>query len=280
MSLPTFLVIGAQKAATTTLYELLRRHPDIYLPPDVKETSFLLDEVNWHKGVAWYESLFEPGAGHRHRGECSPAYTIFPRFRHCPERAASLMPDARLVYLIRHPVERMVSAWVQLVGAGFEHRPLDVALRYDAGYAQTSSYALQLDRWLARYDRDQLLVVRSDDLAAEPGPTLDLVLAHLGLDTGWRPPELGQSWNTSDEKTTVPGWCLRAGAALQAAGAQQRALAFGPKGAVGRRFRRPIAPEATRLDPDLAADLSLLFRDDLARLREIVGPDLDLWGLA
>ena len=277
---PTVLVIGAQKAATTTVYELLRRHPDIHLPAEVKETNFFIDEGSWDRGLDWYEGLYEPGRDHRHRGDISPAYTAFPLFRHAPERAASLVPDARLVYVVREPVERMVSAWTQLSADGHEHRPLADALLHEAHYAQLSSYGLQLDRWLEHFPLEALLVVRSEDLLADPGEVLDQVLAHLSLPPGWRPDALGGRWNTSAGKTTVPRALRTAAALLRTAGADRLAVELGPKGRVGRRLRRPVAPDAGRLDAALAADLRRLFDADLRRLREIVGPGLDLWGIA
>lgn len=275
MPRPTFLVIGAQRAATTTLYAWLREHPAIFLPR-LKETNFLLDVGAWDRGVAWYESLYEAGASHAHRGDVSPAYTLFPRFRHAPERAAEVVPEARLVYLVREPVSRMVSAWAQLVGAGFEHRPLDEALRREAHYTWGSCYALQLERWLAHFERERLLVLRTEDLAADPGGALDRVLAHLGLPPGWRP-EQPRALNATAGKQTVPRPLHRAAAALEAAGLARPARALGPTGRLGRRVARPLPPP--RLDPGLARDLAALFRDDVARLRALVGPEMDLWGL-
>lgn len=277
MPRPTFLVIGAQKAATTTIWGWLRQHPDVYLPV-VKETNHLLDVGTWDRGLGWYESLFAGGAGHRHRGDVSPAYTMFPLFRHAPERAAEVVPGARLVYLVRHPVDRMVSAWAQLVGAGFEHRDLADALLHEAHYTHASMYGLQLDRWLAHHAREDLLVLRSDDLAVDPDGLLDRLLSHLGLPTGWRPDDAGRAWNRTDQKQTVPRPVRRLGRTVRAAGFTRAAHALGPEGRVGRRVARPL--RFSPLDPGLAADLADVFRADFVRLRQIVGDEMDLWGLA
>jgi hypothetical protein len=277
MGLPTFLVIGAQKAATTTLHHWFAEHPEVAMT-QVKEANFLLDEGGWSKGLDWYEAQFAHAPDRPHRGDVSPAYTIFPAFRHAPERAAQVVPDARLVYVIREPVDRMVSAWAQLVGAGLEYRTLVQALRHEAHYTMASMYGLQLQRWLDHFDRSALLVVRLDDLADDPGPTFDAILEHVGLEAGWRPAQAASAWNTSERKSTVPGLVHRIGAGARAAGLPSVAWALTPNGRLGRRVARPLPrPE---LDPSFRADLRSLFARDFRDLRAIVGDEMDLWGLA
>jgi hypothetical protein len=277
--LPTFLIIGAQKAATTTLYEVLRQHPDVFMP-DLKETNYFIEQGNLARGQAWYESLFDGAGDALHRGEASPGYTMFPHFRGAPARAAAIVPEVRLIYVIRHPVDRMRSAWTHHTGEGLEDRDLEYALREHAHYQLVSCYGLQVAQWLAEFPREQLLVLRLDDIRDDPGGTLDRVLAHLGLPAGWRPADLGHSWNTSAGKTMPPRWLRAAAGVARRLGRERLAVRFGPLSRVFGRFARPITPDAVALDPDLEIALRDLFRADLVRLRSLVDPELDVWGLA
>lgn len=276
--LPTFLIIGAQKAATTTLDAHLREHPDIAMPEGLKEANFLIDEGHWHRGRGWYESLWANAGAVRHRGEASPGYTMFPTFRHAPRRAAELCPEARLVYMIRHPVERMVSAWIQATSSGLERRRLATALIEQRHYADLSSYGMQLAQWLQYFDRDRVLVLRSEDLAADYSSSLDRLLAHLDLPPGWRPADPGARVNESRDKRAPRAHMSLAAHTARAAGRARAADQLANRG--GRWRRRRLRDDEARLEPDLRAALEDTFRADLALLRTLVGPDMDLWGLA
>lgn len=274
--LPTFLIIGAQKAATTSLYLYLGKHPDIFAA-EPKETNFFVTEGRWHLGRAWYESLFDAAGDALHRGEASPGYTFFPFYRGAPERAASLIPDARIIYVVRHPVERMVSAWAQAVSAGLEDLDIERALLYQANYVLASCYGLQISRWAACFRPEQILVVRSEDLATEPGSTLDQVLDHLGLAAGWRPGNLGVRYNPADDKRIARRPVRRVAAVLRHLGLQRAATALGPR--TLHRLARPMRPDDCELSPDVAEAIAEVLRSDMAVLREFVGPDMDLWDL-
>ena len=100
--LPNVLVVGAAKCGTTSLHEYLDRHPEIAMARE-KELDFFVEQKNWSRGVDWYERQF---AAAPVRGESSPSYTAYPRYRGVPERIRRIVPDAKLVYLVRDPVER------------------------------------------------------------------------------------------------------------------------------------------------------------------------------
>src|SRR4051812_36073420 len=109
MTLPTFLVIGAAKSGTTSLHSYLDLHPRVAMS-EPKEPSFFNRE-DWEIRRDWYESLFDPAA--EVRGESSTAYTRYPIVRGAPERIRALVPDAKLVYVVRDPIDRLVAHWVQ-----------------------------------------------------------------------------------------------------------------------------------------------------------------------
>jgi hypothetical protein len=195
--LPDFLIIGAQKAGTTALYSYLRRHPEI-TGPAWKEVSFF--DRHYHRGEAWYRGNF-PLLRRQHTGEASPSYLIHPL---APQRVAALLPDVRLIVLLRDPVDRALSHYYHEVALGREPLSFEAALEreeertrgevermledpgyfshawWDFTYRARGRYAEQLERWLAVFRPEQLLVLRSDELAERPGPTYARVLEFLG----------------------------------------------------------------------------------------------------
>ena len=106
--LPNLIVIGAAKCGTTSLHEYLDLHPEVAMSRE-KELDFFVEEKHWGRGVEWYAAQFEDAPV---RGESSPSYTAYPRYRGVPERIRRVVPDAKLVYLVRDPVERIVSHFV------------------------------------------------------------------------------------------------------------------------------------------------------------------------
>jgi hypothetical protein len=206
--LPDFLIIGAQKAGTTALYSYLRRHPEI-TGPIWKEVSFF--DRRYARGVAWYRGHFPTVLRHayirrRHGhdpivGEASPSYLFHPL---APQRVAGLLPEVRLIAILRDPVDRAHSHYHHEVALGREHLSFEDALaredermrgeleriqadpRYFSRawwshtYLARGRYAEQLERWLAVFPRDRLLVLTSEELAAEPARTYGRVLEFLG----------------------------------------------------------------------------------------------------
>jgi len=198
--LPDFLVLGAQKAGTTALYEYLRRHPQI-TGPSWKEVSFF--DRHWARGESWYRGNFPNLARTRGKlvGEASPSYVFHPL---APERVQELVPEARLIVLVRNPVDRALSQYTHEVALGREPLPFEEALDaeeerlrgeqermvsdpsyfsrewWSHTYKARGRYAEQLERWLAVFPREQLLVLPSDDLGSDPARAHAQVLEFLG----------------------------------------------------------------------------------------------------
>lgn len=198
--LPDFLVLGAQKAGTTALYAYLRWHPGI-TGPSWKEVSFF--DRHWWRGEQWYRGHFPLRARGRLVGEASPSYLFHPL---APERVRAVVPRARLVALLRDPVARAYSHYQHEVALGREPLSFEDALAaeeertrgeverlvadprafsrawWDHTYVARGLYAEQLERWYAVFDRSQLLVVRTEDLAERPAETYAEILAFLGAE--------------------------------------------------------------------------------------------------
>lgn len=180
---PTFLVIGAMKAGTTSLHRYLAAHPDIFMS-ETKELDFFVESKTWPLGWEWYCGQFEPGRRMTARGEASTNYTKHPTFPGVPERIATRLPDVRLVYLLRDPVERIVSHVLHMWGARGVVGGLDRDV-LDGHVAACSRYALQLENYLEWFSPDQILVVFSDDLRHDRIRALQRMGAFIGVAGTW-----------------------------------------------------------------------------------------------
>lgn len=183
LCVPDFLGIGAQKAGTTWLYENLRRHPDIYLPTP-KEIHFF--DWHFHRTLRSYARHFESGAG-RIKGEITPGYSIIDRRR--IDFVHWLMPDVRLVMLIRNPMER---AWSQALmnlvkKPGRAYASVTEAEFIDhiisARSVMRGDYLTIIDNWLSRFPPEQLLIGRFEEIRDHPQDLLRRVFRHLGART-------------------------------------------------------------------------------------------------
>jgi Sulfotransferase domain len=197
--LPDFLIIGAQKAGTTALYAYLRWHPQI-TGPSFKEVSFF--DRHYARGERWYRAHL-PVRRTGLVGEASPSYLFHPL---APERVARMLPRARLIALLRDPVDRAFSHYQHEVALGREQLSFEDALAredermegevermlrepayfshawWNYTYAARGRYAEQLERWFEAFPREQLLVLLTDELAADTAAAYRRVLDFLGAE--------------------------------------------------------------------------------------------------
>ena len=239
---PDFVIVGAQRAGTTSLFRYLAAHPDVAVPGE-KELHFF--DLGFARGGDWYRQQF-PVDGVT--GEATPYYLFHP---HAPRRLAAALPVAKLIVLLRDPVERAVSHYKHEVATGFEplafeeavareeERLLGEAERLEADetyysfahqhwtYVARGRYAEQLERWFSLVARERVLVLRSEDLYADPAAALAETLAFLGL----------EPWTPSS-------------------------------------FERYNATEAMELPTDLRRRLRASLADDTARLEALLGREM------
>ncbi len=186
---PDFVIIGAMKAGTTTLFRWLESHPQVALPR-AKEPGFFADEAVWSQGIDWYKGLFPPRPRGVITGEASTIYLTPPYTDRAAERLRAHRPDVRLICMVRDPEERLRSHYRHEVQRNRERRPLAEAVAEpDSPYVSVSRYSVLLQPWIRLFPADQLLVVALDDLDPPDHPGWAAVLAHLGLDYAEPPGE-------------------------------------------------------------------------------------------
>jgi hypothetical protein len=215
--LPTFIVIGAMKGGTSSLYRYLDAHPEICMS-STKETDFFIAEKNFSRGRGWYESLFAAPAAAKPAatqfGEASPNYSKFPRFAGVPERMHALVPEAKLIYVVRDPVARMISHYAHNISAKYETLPIDEALRPPAAtrYLVPSRYLTQLDSFRQYYPLDRMLVVSSDDLLSQRREAMRRIFSFLGVDPSFDSPTFNTQYHDTAGKfrrAFKPSWPTR-----------------------------------------------------------------------
>ncbi|MDR9418365.1 sulfotransferase domain-containing protein [Gracilimonas sp.] len=195
---PDFIIIGAMKCGTTSLYHYLSHHPDIFMPKE-KELDYFVEEINFSKGEEWYASQFTQQ--YKLNGEASPNYTKAHLFKGVPQKIHQLLPDVKLIYLFRDPVERVYSHYIHNYSIGRETRPLTKALTADSNYLKTSKYFFQVQEYLKYFDRSQLLIINAEELRTNKEKVLQKVCAFLGVEFDFEEGILSQDLHKSKTKT-------------------------------------------------------------------------------
>ena len=267
-ALPNLIVIGGLKCGTTSLHHYLSLHPEISMSRP-KELNFFVAELNWDLGGDWYASHFDRGAPVR--GESSPHYTNLPRFAGVAERMRGLLEDARIVYMVRDPIDRMLSQYVHNVGGGYESRALDEALGDPEGsYVARSRYAMQVEPYLREFGSDKVTIVSREELRDDRATTMRRMFELVAVDPSFSSDEFEREWETGSARAKPGGFRL-----------MDRAVRLPGLRAFDRNFDR--LPEALRWrverlvhDPDAGAAPKPVLRDALReRLVELLRADVE-----
>ncbi len=269
--LPTFVIVGAMKSGTTSLARWLKPHPQVFLS-DIKELHFF--DVHYDKGTDWYSRHFA-GAGPRPAvGEATPAYMYDEQ---AASRMHALLPEARLVAILRNPVDRAYSHYWHnrqrgneplgfrqaIEGEPERRRRDDQPYRHAYAYLDRGRYLPQLQRLTAHYPREQLLVQTFDDLRADPQSVYRRVCGFLGVDDTVELSNIGRTFNPAREYRSLR---LRTAS---------RRLPRKLRYAVGRLNSRRV--EYPAMDANLRAELVAATANDTTALSSWLDRDLSSW---
>lgn len=288
MALPTFFIIGAAKAGTTSLHYYLDLHPQIQMSA-VKEPGFFAGPENGRPyamgrigRLEEYERLFDPSI--EMRGEASPNYTSYPLRQEVPERIKQLVPDARFIYLVRDPVARTVSHHQHVVALGEERRALEDVLS-DLSEPSllpetcSSLYASQLEQYLGHFSEEKILVVDQADFFTNRRSTLREIFAFLSVDSTFDSSHFDIELYKSSERRAYPSGYERL-VGLTIAPFMQwipPAIRHSVRDSLERLFFPTLKTPA--LSDDLRARLEALYAADVARLRAVTGKTFPTWSV-
>jgi hypothetical protein len=212
---PNLFIIGSMKSGTSYLWDLLSSHPSIFMCP-FKEPSYFVDPTQlqkfsygfWASGH-WkskedYLRLFRSAGTATILGEASVCYSHLPFFFGVPERISKFNPDARLIYVMRDPIERTISHYWQRVRSNGEHRlPLD-AIKNDPLYRDVSYYAMQLLPYFERFSRDQIRLLTFEEMISNPSEVIGSIFRWLNLDASVVTSKNPEARNTTPELIAQP----------------------------------------------------------------------------
>ena len=297
-NMPTFLVVGAAKAGTSSLHHLLAQHPEVFTT-SIKEPNFFALEGeepafrgpkadvagNRHStgDLATYQAMFAGAGDAKARGESSPLYLASPK---APARIRHHVPGCRLIAVLRDPAERAWSAYLHArlhdrepldFRAALEAEPARIAdnweflFHYEAG----GRYADQVQRYFDVFPREQFRVLLNEDLRTDMAAVMRDLFCFIGVD-----PDADVDVSTRVNESSQPRSRALRRFLVDSQLPRRVARAVVPEG-VRRRvwaaaYRRNSAPPP-RLDPDSRALLVGRFRDDIERLEVIIGRDLAAW---
>lgn len=271
---PDFIIIGAMKCGTTSLYHYLDLHPEIGMSA-VKEVDYFVKENNFERGEDWYESQFR--GPFKTYGEASPNYSKAHRFSGVPRMMHRLLPDVKLIYLVRDPVERLISHYTHNYSEGIEHRSISEVLEVDWNdnhYILCSRYNWQIQHYLEYYPKEQILVVPSYRLKNERKKTLRRIFRFIGVDDTPYPEAYSRQLHKTSKKRRK--------------GRLSRLILESPvirtiKGYVPdevkdpiKRWTRPVV-EKPVLSSTMRDRLREYFRPDTEALRELTGETFSRW---
>jgi hypothetical protein len=277
--LPNAIIIGSQKCATTSLHWYLGEHPEVEVATRKPLGFFVSAEdsthgnlpMTWERGVDWYAANC-PDKG-RIRLESSPDYTNFPRYKGVPERMKAVVPGARLIYIVRNPIERLVSHYLHNYTGNLEHRPIDKACldMENSTYIARGLYAMQLEQILQHFDQRQVLIVTREGLLIRRRETLAQAFRFLGVEeTFWTDAfETVRHRSADKRRNNAVGMAIDRLVGRRILNRLQGRQRYLFRRLVYTPFSSPVPRPV--LDRDLSERLHDIFRPDLERLTRITG---------
>lgn len=294
MSMPNFLIIGAAKAGTTALYNYLKQHPQIYMSPEKEPKFFALEgekldfcgpgdreKINRSSitDIEAYRTLFQGVSNETAIGEASPLYLYSPK---APERIRHYIPNAKLIAILRDPVERAYSGYMMHVGEGRETltdfaqalQAEEMRIRNNWGwghYVSVGFYYAQLKRYFDTFNQDQIRVYLYEDLQANPIGLLQDIFRFLGVDETFVPDISIRHNVTGIPKNNV----LRA--LLQSLNPVKPVFKLFLPAMLSHYIKKQTFVKPPSLSPELRRQLIEVYREDILKLQYLIQYDLSKW---
>ncbi len=320
MTLPNFLIIGAAKSGTTSLYRYLDQHPEIYMSSNKEPKFFALEGVDldsftgpgdasWLKNttitdLSEYEELFEGVKQEKAIGEASTIYLYSPN---CPNRIKHYIPNAKLIVILRQPIQQAFSMFLHHLRSGFyqeyladnepgyleqhfseeflKSKELAETWLYHWHYKELSAYYTQLKRYFEVFDPSNIKVFLFEDLQQNRPKLLRETFEFLGVDATFIPPNLTQKYNAHKDLNYKPKNKTIHRFLMQPNLVKSWIKPLLPQKVRGnlnfwlrkRNLVTTNTPLQVKLSPEMRHQLTEVHRDEILKLQELIQRDLSHW---
>jgi hypothetical protein len=267
---PDFLIIGAMKCATSTLHDQLAMQPGIFMS-ELKEPNFFSNDQQYHKGIEWYLSHFQAAKKTDLCGESSTHYTKLPTYPHTVKRIWQQLPHAKLIYVMRHPVNRLVSQYIHEWTQKVISVDINQAISQYPTLIEYSLYSMQLKPYLETFGKQQILPVFFERLLSHKQEELERICRFIGY-------QASPTWQIERDAQNVSLERLRNNAIrdflVEAPGLKQMRQQLMPKS--WRNWARSLwqMKQKPEIEPQKLADLQSIFNQDLFTLGTWLGVEL------
>ena len=276
-----FFIIGAMKAGTTSLFEHLATHPELY-PSPAKEPRFFLLEAPTADERKAYETLFADRESEKWAFEASTGYTKHPVQRGVPARIRAESRDPRFIYMMRDPIDRIYSHYLHVYATGQETRSFPKAIESDAEFLNVSRYSMQLSQYFDEFCEESVHLLVMEEFSQNKNSQLRNVFTFLDVDPNFRPPNVERVYHQTSQRTML-------GVGLQRVHYQtkniRKRLASRPilsgvanRLAISTRpFRKPVPKKSEIRDTAVEQLLREQLREDVEQLEDHLGRRLTCW---
>ncbi len=202
---PDFLIIGAMKAGTTSIYKDLSTHSLVYLPEQKEPETLVKFGDNYKKIADDYKSLFKFAKPHQFVGEASTSYSKLPLFPNTAKRALDLCgPKLKIIYIKRDPIQRIISHFKHDISWGAVKPDDDIneVIFSNPEYINISNYSYQLEPWLNHFEQENILVVDFENYIKNKNMVIGDILLHIGIEDDFQV-ALSKPQNKSDYKPVI-----------------------------------------------------------------------------
>ena len=267
---PDFIIIGAMKSATSSLHVQLGAQNGIFMS-EPKEPNFFSDDDQYERGTNYYLSLFADAAESDLCGESSTHYTKLPDYPQTVTRMKALLPSAKLIYVMRHPVERLISHYVHQWTENIIRCDINEALDRHPELIHYSRYGYQLEPYLEAFGRHSVLPVFLQAIKRQPQAELERIAQFVGYggQVSWKP-DLGEQNVSARRFRRFRGYQL----IVDSPGMVWLRRTVVPQSIRDFVKARLTMNERPALEPSNVARLESLFDEDLRALSSWLGVDL------
>lgn len=269
--LPNFMIIGVAKCGTTTLCNALENHPDVFITQP-KEPNYFNKSIHYESSRPEYEKLYNNAGDKPFCGEGSVSYTNPNRINFIPQRIHQLIPDCKIIYMVRHPIKRLESDWKMQIRLDNTTCSFEEALQYDMMLYNHGLYWKTLSYYLKYFKKEQILTIFMEDLHQSFDEEFTKVLNHIGADTNYKATNTHSNSAQSYRQDTQFSALLK--------GLLGNSIKSKIPDSLKDAFRKKITKEWSyeiNWDKNVYEEVSQYFIEDSQKLLDHCGKSRDFW---